>query len=66
MKAKCVAEAIFGPYCTEDKAEYWAKRNADNLKSCGCSMCRNPRKEFKEETFQEKKFRESFFRDSME
>lgn len=66
MKAKCVAEAIFGPYADKDKCEYWAKRNADNLKSCGCSMCRNPRREFKEDTFQEKKFKEYFFRDSME
>ncbi len=41
----------------EELVEHKTKRLTDNLKGCGCWMCRNPRKEFGEETFQEKKNR---------
>ena len=61
MKAKDVAKQLF-PEST-DWIDGWAKRHADNMKSCACWMCKNPRKSFKEETLQEKKFKESIWCD---
>lgn len=36
----------------------WAKRHADNMKSCGCWMCNNPRKVFHQLSFDQIKQKE--------
>jgi hypothetical protein len=56
-----VAKQLFP--ASADWVDDWAKRHADNMKACGCWMCKNPRKSFKEETLQEKKFKESIWCD---
>lgn len=40
----------------EQWREDYARRHADNRKSCSCYMCGNPRKYWKELTLQEKRF----------
>ena len=62
--AKEIAHQLF-PDLPVDRnwEEEWAKRHADNMKSCACWMCQNPRRSFKQETLQEKKFKESMWCD---
>lgn len=43
----------------EEECQRWVKF-ADHLKSCGCWMCVNPRKTFKEKTIQEYKAEENY------
>lgn len=56
-EAQMIANKIFKDH--PDWAENWAKRHADNMKSCSCWACGNPRKMFLDDTLQEKKFKES-------
>jgi hypothetical protein len=56
-------------YVTEDFQEWkerWARKHADNLASCSCHMCGNPRKYWNEPTIQEKRIsqRERFCEES--
>ena len=60
-RAREIAHQLF-PDLPVDKEweEQWAVRHADNMKSCACWMCQNPRRwSKKSETLQEKKFKES-------
>ena len=59
--AKEIAHTIYPGH--PEWEEEWAKRHADNMKSCACWMCQNPRRSFKQETLQEKKFKESMWCD---
>ena len=58
-KALKKAEMFYASDDFEEWKKRWAVRHADNLKSCSCWMCCNPRR-YGEETLQEKKFKESF------
>lgn len=60
-QVKDIAHRILPPSVRDTEwEEQWAKRHTDNLKSCSCWMCGNPRKTFRDETFQEKKFKQSW------
>ena len=57
-QAKEVAHQLFPGH--PEWEEQWAVRHADNMKSCACWMCQNPRRwSKKSDTLQEKKFKES-------
>ena len=62
-RAKKVAHRLFPGLHDPLWEEEWALRHADNLKSCSCWMCGNPRKTLHQETLQEKKFKESIWCD---
>ena len=53
IRMKKKAKMLYPEY---PKAEYLA----DHLACCSCSMCGNPRKQFKDKTIQEKKEDEKF------
>lgn len=65
-KALKKAEMFYASDDFEEWKKRWAVRHADNLASCSCHMCGNPRRIWNEPTIQEKKIsqRERFCEES--